>query len=126
MFIPSAIEALVAGREFPMTEGRQVRDFLYVDDCARALQMALDGDLAGTYNLASGVRSTMAETGRLAGEVTGGGDQLRPGALPYRPNELWEYFMDIGKLSEALGWRPEVNLKAGLERMAQYEKDKRR
>lgn len=124
MFIPSMIEALVSSREFSMTEGKQVRDFLYVDDCARALEMASDSALEGTFNLASGVRSTLLDTGKFAGEVTGAGENLRPGALPYRPNELWEYFMDIGKLSKALGWRPEIGLKEGLERVAQYEKSK--
>lgn len=126
MFIPSVIAALVAGQEFPMTAGKQIRDFLYIDDCVRALEMSLEKSLEGTFNLASGVGSTLEETGKLAGEATGAIDKLRIGALPYRTNELWAYFMDISKLTETLGWRPSVSLKAGLAKVTDYARQKRK
>jgi nucleoside-diphosphate-sugar epimerase len=120
MFIPAIIKALSEGREFPMTEGKQIRDFLYIDDCLHALETALAGNLAGTYNLASGTRTTLAEVADLAGEAAGAREKIKVGALAYRPNELWEYYMDTGKLRADSGWAPEVNLKAGLERMMQH------
>lgn len=120
MFIPSLAAALAEGREFPMTEGRQVRDFLYIDDCVEAFRLATLGGLEGTYNLAGGVRSTLREVAEMAAGIAGALEKLKPGALAYRSNELWEYYMDIGALKAALAWRPEVGLKDGLERVVKH------
>jgi nucleoside-diphosphate-sugar epimerase len=117
MFLPSITEALAAGREFPMTEGRQVRDFLYVDDCLAALEAGVRGDAAGTYNLGGGVKTTLREAAEAAAALPGARGAIRPGALPYRDNELWEYWLDISAAKAALGWKPEVGLREGLERM---------
>ncbi|MDB5103337.1 MAG: epimerase [Fibrobacteres bacterium] len=120
MFIPSLVQALSAGKDFPMTEGNQIRDFLYIEDCLRAIHLGATGEAQGTFNLATGLRTTMREVGETAAAIAGAKEALKPGALPYRQNELWEYYMEIAAITSALGWRPEVGLKQGLERMVQH------
>ncbi len=126
MFIPSIVKALVDGEEFPMTAGQQKRDFIYIDDLIAALDSAISQQLTGTFNLGGGVAPTLAEVAEMAGQITGNSSKLRMGAIPYRKVESWEYFLQIGKLQKALGWSPRVDLKTGLEKVVQYEKDKRR
>lgn len=120
MFIPTLATALAEGKEFPMTEGKQVRDFLYVGDCVRAVELAAVGTLEGTFNLGGGARTTLREVAELTADIVKARDRLKPGALEYRANELWEYYLDIGRLKEALPWRPEVDIKDGMERMMRF------
>lgn len=125
MFIPTLATALADGKDFPMTEGKQVRDFLYVGDCVRAVESAAMGKLEGTYNLAGGARTTLREVAEMAADIVGARERLKLGALEYRPNELWEYYMDITAIKTALDWRPEVGIKEGMERMMRYAASKK-
>jgi nucleoside-diphosphate-sugar epimerase len=125
MFIPTLAAALSEGKDFPMTEGRQVRDFLYVGDCVRAVELAAAGALEGTYNLGGGARHTMREVAEMTADIVNARDKLKLGALEYRPNELWEYYLDIGRIKADLEWRPEVEIKDGMERMLRHALSKR-
>lgn len=47
MFIPSLISNLVEGRDFKMTKGEQLRDFLFIDDCVSAFVAAVEKNVSG-------------------------------------------------------------------------------
>jgi nucleoside-diphosphate-sugar epimerase len=90
---PSLRDAALAGRDFPMSMGEQVRDFIDVQDVARQFVRALDfGDCkAGSpvvEHVASGAPQTLAAFAQHWWQHWGGTGQLQLGALPYRKNEI--------------------------------------
>ncbi len=113
-------ESLSQSRPFlSMSSGREVRDFLYVDDLARALGGILAEECAqapgfSSYDLGSGVDTTVRAFAELAKRVSGAVTELRFGDLPDRllPAPI---ALD-GTRIRALGWRPEVDLREGLRR----------
>ena len=92
-FWPSLRDAALAGRNFPMTKGEQVRDFITVEDVARQFCEHLDfsNSIAGqpeVHHVASGQPQTLrafAEFWWKQWQATG---RLQPGAVPYRHNEI--------------------------------------
>ncbi len=122
MFISSLIKALLTGEPFAMTEGKQIRDFLYINDFVEAVELSLRKNLTGTFNISTGLPSTMAEVAITAGEILGVSDQIKLGALEYRPSELWEYYMESALLQKALNWFPNTSLREGLEHVIAHER----
>jgi nucleoside-diphosphate-sugar epimerase len=121
MLIPQVVDALRAGRHVALTEGRQTRDFVFVDDVAAAVVAALaapDG-VTEPINIASGVevqvRELVLALGRALGAST---DLLGFGELATRPDEPGRYVLDVGRAQAVLGWRATTTLAAGLERIA--------
>ncbi len=122
MFIPSVVKSLLAGETFPMTEGEQTRDFLYIDDFISALELAARSNLNGTFNVGTGSAITMKSAARMVEEVIGSKELLQIGALPYRVNESWQYCLSPEKLVKETGWTPKVGLKDGLKKVVSFER----
>jgi nucleoside-diphosphate-sugar epimerase len=99
-FWPSLREAAFAGRNFQMTEGGQVRDYMPVADVATAFLAAclrenLETGLPVIENIGTGVPRTLrdfAEEWWLRWQATG---QLQPGAIPYRTGEVMRCVPEI-------------------------------
>ena len=91
----------------------------------RAVELGALGTLEGTFNLGGGARTTLREVAEMTADSVQARDKLKLGALPYRPNELWEYYLDISKLKAALDWKPEVDIKDGMERMMRFALSKK-
>jgi nucleoside-diphosphate-sugar epimerase len=113
MFVPALISSLRSGRRFPMTAGAQRRDFVYVDDAARAVLMVVEKKSEGIYNVGSGRGIAIREVGEVIATMLGRPDLLGIGDLPYREHEVWDYVLDATRL-RALGWMPETEIREGL------------
>jgi nucleoside-diphosphate-sugar epimerase len=117
--VSSVTAALLAGRPVDLTPGEQVRDFVHVDDAAEALLHAatapgLDGL---TANVGTGVQTTVRALCEHLAALTGGGDLLRFGALPYRDGERFSWRAATGHARAALGWSARIGLDEGLRSM---------
>lgn len=118
-FVASLIEACAHDRPFPMTDGRQRRDFIHVRDVVEALLRAAAAPpkLAGcTLDVCTGVATPVLEVAELVARELGcqcGGPV--PGALPRRADEADEHFGDPARTEARLGWRPKVSLGEGLK-----------
>jgi len=118
--IPALIKAVLAGRPFPMTAGRQTREVNYVDDVALGLLRAVTTveahghvvNIGGGEELA--VRDLAARVVRACGAEPGA--VLQIGALPTRPGEVPRFWADVRKAEVLLGHRPAVSLDEGLRR----------
>jgi nucleoside-diphosphate-sugar epimerase len=112
--VPSLIRALLERKAFKASTGRQVRDYLHVDDVAGALCTLAAARASGTFNVCSGdpahVRDLMATLGRLAGQQ----DIIKFGELPDRDWEPPFICGDSSRLRAATGWAPSYKLEAGL------------
>jgi UDP-glucose 4-epimerase len=130
------LERLLAGTAPIINgDGRYIRDYVYVEDVARANLLALEGEWDGfrAYNVGTGrgtdvnelergLRSALAEVLREQGRKA----EL-PAATygPPRPGDLRSSLLDAGKITRELGWRPQVTLEEGLKRTAAWFADRR-
>ncbi len=113
-FVSSIAHALLAHGSAPMTHGRQVRDFLFVQDAGEAFAALLQSDVQGTVNIASGRAVTLAEIARAVVDEVGHGEGLRLGALPEREGEPARLVASVDRLNGLVGWRPGVELVDGV------------
>ena len=101
------------GQRDDLGHRRALREFLYVDDLARACVMLMEHpDATGIYNIGAGQDIAIAELATLVARVVG----FR-GAIDYdrsKPDGTPRKLMDSGRI-RALGWRPEISLAHGIE-----------
>jgi nucleoside-diphosphate-sugar epimerase len=118
--VASVTRALLAGSQAEVTEGRQVRDFLYVEDVGDALATLCDASVTGPVNVASGTGVRVADlVGRVAA-ACGRPELVRFGARPSRPGEPARLVADVRRLREEVGWRPSVTLEEGVLRTVEW------
>jgi len=100
-------------------DGRQLRDFNFVDDVVDALlQAATTGTADGqVYNLGASDPVSLEQLAALLVELNGEGHyQLVPFPEGRRLIDIGDYYADFGKAGRELGWQPQVPLAAGLTR----------
>lgn len=114
--IPEIIVRSLRGEPLRMTEGRQTREFNFVDDLASgfmkiATTEGVDGEV---FNLGSGQEVSMRELATTIVDLLGRPVEPEFGALPDRPNEIWRMVSDASKARERLGWDGGRPLRDGL------------
>lgn len=115
--VPATIRSCLAGTPIVATEGRQTRDFLFVDDLIDCITAVLGSDeLSGVFNVGSGEPQEIRSLVERIHKITHSSAELKLGALPYRQNEIWSMACDADKLMQATGWRPRTDLQAGLSK----------
>ena len=121
--IPTVITRALEGKSIPVYgDGRQVRDWLHVDDHAEALLLVLQkGRLGETYCIGGDATKRNIEVIRMLCEHL---DRMAPANTPHadkiafvtdRPGHDFRYAIDASKLENELGWTPRMPLLAGLE-----------
>jgi UDP-glucose 4-epimerase len=109
----------LAGR--PVTvygTGRQTRDFLFVEDVARAVDRALRAAGPGVYHLGTGNETSVNELIRAIALVTG--KKLTVERRPARPGDAARSFVDLSAARRDLKWHPIVGLEEGLASTLQW------
>ncbi|MFN0097631.1 MAG: dTDP-glucose 4,6-dehydratase [Gemmatimonadaceae bacterium] len=126
--IPLMIRKALEGAALPVYgAGENVRDWLYVDDHARALRLVCDRGRPGeTYNIGGGNERRNIDVVRLICALL---DELRPGPVPYarqiafvtdRPGHDHRYAIDASKIRNELGWRAQEDFTSGLRRTVEW------
>lgn len=91
-------------------DGAQSRDFLYVTDIARAFLAAAETKQIGrSYNLGAGNPQSISRLIELLG-----GESIQIQKRPGEPDCTWA---DVTRISDELGWRPEVTFEEGVSRV---------
>ena len=112
--IPSAIRSMLAAKATRLSHGRQLRDFMHVEDVASALVALLDSKVEGPVNIASGVATSIREvTGELA-RILGTSELLEFGAIEDGPNDPPVLLANDRRLREEVGFQARWSLKDGL------------
>jgi nucleoside-diphosphate-sugar epimerase len=112
--VPSVARALLEGREAPVSDGTQMRDFLHVDDVAAGFVTLLKSNLTGAVNIGSGRGVAVREVVELIGRAVGRPELVQFGALAPRPGEPTELVADIGRLRDEAGFEPRITLEDGI------------
>ncbi len=104
--------------------GEQTRDYVYVEDVARANVLALEGDTpSGAYNVGTGIETSVNELYEILRETSGA--DLLPAHGGVKPGEQLRSSVDPTTATRVLGWRPETDLATGLERTLRFFKTTR-
>ena len=98
--------------------GEQVRDFVYVADCARANLLALEKGGGRVYNLASGVGISINQVFEALKAITGYPEAAR--YAPAKSGETFRIFLDAARAQQELGWQQTLDLTAGLQQTVEY------
>jgi dTDP-glucose 4,6-dehydratase len=124
--IPLFVTNLIDGAEVPLYgEGSNVRDWLHVDDHCRGIHLVLDGGRPGEiYNIGGGTELTNKELTGLLLEATGT-DWDRVRKVTDRLGHDLRYSVDISKISDELGYRPQVPFEQGLADTVAWYRDNR-
>ncbi|MBS7536920.1 dTDP-glucose 4,6-dehydratase [Ancylobacter sonchi] len=131
--IPLTILNALEGKPLPVYgRGENVRDWLYVDDHAAALELiATTGRLGESYNVGGNnerrnievVRTICAIMDRLVPDAALG---AREGLITFvtdRPGHDARYAIDAGKLKNELGWVPSETFESGIEKTVRWYLD---
>lgn len=128
--IPLTILNALAGRQLPVYgRGDNVRDWLFVDDHARALTTVLERGRPGeSYNIGGRserknidvVRSICAVVDELEPPIATGPRESLIAFVTDRPGHDYRYAIDSSKIERELGWRPLENFDTGLRRTVEW------
>ena len=115
--ITAFIRAALSGEDLVIHgDGTQVRDFIYVDDVARANVIAMQAEVgnAERLNIGSGTETSLNDLAALILRLTGSQSTIRY-AEP-RQGDIKYSQADVSRTKEILGWEAEVSLEEGLKR----------
>jgi dTDP-glucose 4,6-dehydratase len=126
--IPLMVLNAVRGKALPIYgDGKQIRDWLYVEDhCEAIYRVAKDGKPGETYNVGGGNQPYNID---LVTEICTILDELQPNSAPHaalmthvtdRPGHDRRYAMDITKIRRELGWTPRHDIESGLRETVQW------
>jgi nucleoside-diphosphate-sugar epimerase len=114
----AALQAARAGQNFPMTQGEQKRDWVYIDDVVTGILAAVHAqNLEGrTVDLGTGLATSVREVVTRLFERVGGRGQPLVGALAPRPGEVPLQQAAAAETERLIGWRAAIELDDGLQR----------
>jgi nucleoside-diphosphate-sugar epimerase len=120
LLVQAALGAALAGEDFPMTSGRQEKDWICIDDVAGGILALLAADLPSgeTVELGSGRPVSVLEVVEQIYAIVGRGGRPLPGTLPDRPGEEPRQVADVERTAARIGWRASISLADGLARVA--------
>ncbi len=102
--------------------GRQTRDFVFVEDVVEANLAAMGQATQGTYNVGSGVETSINELFRILVGATGSSCKEVHG--PAKKGEQTRSSIDSTKIRQELMWDPKVELTDGLKRTVEYFRER--
>ncbi|WP_417504258.1 dTDP-glucose 4,6-dehydratase [Marinomonas gallaica] len=130
--IPHMILNALSGKSLPVYgDGSQIRDWLYVEDHARALvKVVTEGEVGGTYNIGGHNEKRNIEVVHTLCDLL---EELVPekpdGVAAYRdlityvkdrPGHDVRYAIDASKIADELGWEPEETFTSGMRKTVQW------
>ena len=99
-------------------DGRQTRDYVYVDDVVTANLAAAESADSGAFNIGTGIETDVNQLLNLLARAARVDAPVRHG--PAQPGEQRRSCIEVARAVERLGWRPVVPLDEGLDRTLAY------
>lgn len=125
LVIPIFLRKALTGEPITIIgDGNQYRNFVYVEDLARAHILALDEVAVNqTYNLEGMHRITIRETAETIDRLLGGGVKIE--YLPARPGDYTGKEVSAEKAKWELGWTPRIDFEEGMRRYIEWYRNNR-
>lgn len=124
--VPTIVSGAVSGR-IALADPAPRRDFVHVDDVARAFALAAGRSSSGfdVFNVGSGESRSVDAVARTAARLAGGAVEIvYSGAI--RAHEIHDARADIAKAARVLAWRPAIAFESGLAALITAAQDARR
>ena len=121
--IPITITNAIKDRDFDCSEGKQLRDFLHIEDVVRAIIKSLKNKKASgeIINIGMGkptkVKDLILKICRLVGS-----GKPRFGKIVLRKDEMTSLYPSISKAKRLIKWKPKIELNLGLKKTIKYYK----
>lgn len=117
--IPKTIIRAFLGLKIPLYgTGKNVRDWIFVEDHCRAIDLVLQKGDPGIYNISSGEEKTNLEVVETILKIMGKDENLIE-FVEDRPGHDFRYSLDSSKIRE-LDWRPRVSFEEGIRRTVEW------
>ena len=122
--IPELIIKCLLGKRIETTEGRQTREFNYVDNIIDALISLgkINPVPDNVMNIGSNKEIMISDLVQKIYQLSESSSELRIGALHNRPTEIWRMCADNTRISHALDWKPKVSFEEGLKNTIEWFK----
>ncbi|OFW61967.1 MAG: NAD-dependent epimerase [Actinobacteria bacterium RBG_16_64_13] len=118
-FIGTALMRVLRGEPIEIWgDGSVVRDYLYVDDLARAMLLAVEASVIGPVNIGSGEGRSLLQVIETLSAVTGGKPEVR--FLGPRAFDVPRLALAIDRARDVLGWVPAVRFADGVAKYWQW------
>jgi len=119
LLIPAALQAALAGEDFPMTTGKQEKDWIYIDDIVAGFQALLRAELLPgiTVELGTGRATRVADVVEELYRIVGHGGRPIIGAIPNRPGEDPRQIADAEQTAATINWRAGLSLSEALRKL---------
>lgn len=130
--IPLLIRNGLSGLELPVYgDGKQIRDWLYVEDNCRAILGVLEkGEIGAIYNIGTAEERTNLEVVQAVCAAIAEAQGLNPATLTERirfvtdrPGHDRRYALETSKIRRQIGWEPRVRFEAGLKRTVEWYRE---
>lgn len=125
LLVPAAVQAALRGESFPLSTGKQAKDWIYVDDVVEGLLATASNSLAPgtTVELGTGQATSVLDVVTTIFDLAGASGQPQPGMLPDRPGEEPHQVADTRTTESQIGWRSQIDLASGLRRTVDAARD---
>lgn len=99
-------------------DGKQTRDYVYVDDVVRANIFALTHDQSDVFNVGTGIETDVNQLFRSLNTLTGSRCKELHGAA--KKGEQQRSVLECSRIQKTFGWKPTVSLEEGLKRTVEF------
>lgn len=113
--VMSMINKLLMGESPKLTKGDQIWDYLYIDDCARALYLLSEcGCASQIYNVGSGEEVLLKDYADKIQKIVNPNVSIDFGSIPYNKNTPMFLSANITSLTKDTGFEPQIKFEEGI------------
>ena len=99
-------------------DGEQKKDYVYVEDVARANLLAIERGENEIFCIGTGRGASVNELYQALAKITGYQPEIV--RAPKRPGDIYLTYFDCRKAEQVLGWKPGVSLEEGIEKTVEF------